>query len=100
MAELNRILVDKFSIDEAISFEALEENKTNQEFLNNHLIKMEKVFENFPKLGLNSRKLELFLNGVNLTFNFSDGVYNIYSNEKYIGLGIVKNKLLKRDVIL
>jgi tRNA pseudouridine55 synthase len=100
MAELNRIMVDKFSIDESISFEVLEENKTNQEFLNKHLIKMEKVFENLPKLELNSRKLELFLNGVNLTFNIVDGVYNVYSNEKYIGLGIVKNKLLKRDVIL
>jgi tRNA pseudouridine55 synthase len=99
MASLNRILVDKFSIDEAILFETLEENKSNPEFLKEHIIKMEDVFDNFPKLELNSRKLELFLNGVNLTFKEKDGLYNIYSNKKYIGLGTIKNEFLKRDVI-
>ena len=36
-----------------------------------------------------------------LTFELEDGIYNIYTQEnKYLGLGIVKNKLLKRDVII
>ena len=62
---------------------------------------MEKVFENLPKLILNSRKLELFLNGVLLTFKNPEGVYNIYDeNSNYIGTGIIKNELLKRDIIL
>jgi tRNA U55 pseudouridine synthase TruB len=100
MAKLNRILVDKFSIEEAITFETLEENKNNQEFLDSHLIKMENVFVNLPKLEISEKKLEYFLNGVNLTYNFKDGVYNIYNKDKYIGLGIIKNNLLKRDIII
>jgi tRNA pseudouridine55 synthase len=100
MAALNRIFVDKFSIDSAISFEVLEENKSNQKFLDEHLIKMEDVFSYFPKLEINSRKLNLLLNGVKLSVNIEDGVYNIYSDGKYIGLGTVKNELLKRDVII
>ena len=60
---------------------------------------MEEIFNEFPKLELNARKKELFLNGVILTNEVEDGVYNIYSNNQYIGLGIVKDKLLKRDII-
>ena len=98
MCSLNRILVDKFSIDDAIDFETLEKIKDNVE---NKLITMEQVFSNLKKIKLNNRKKELFLNGVMLTFEANDGVYNIYdSSNSYIGLGTVKNNLLKRDVII
>ena len=68
MASLTRTLVDKFTLDNAISFEELEANKSNEEFLEKNIIKMEEVFKKFPKLILNERKQELFLNGVKLTF--------------------------------
>lgn len=98
MSLLNRILVDKFSIEEAIDFETLEKIKDNIE---NKLITMEEVFSNLEKLKLTERKKELFLNGVMLTYNLNDGVYNIYDfNDNYIGLGIIKNNLLKRDIII
>ena len=101
MKSLNRIIVDKFKIEDAIDFETLEKNKDNKEFLEKNIITMEKVFENLPKLILNSRKLELFFNGVLLTFKNPEGVYNIYDeNSNYIGTGIIKNELLKRDIIL
>jgi hypothetical protein len=35
-----------------------------------------------------------------LTIDATNGVYNIYSDKVYIGLGTVKNKLLKRDVVI
>ena len=55
-----------------------------------------------PKIILNERKKELFLNGVMLTFELEENIYRIYSgkNEDFLGLGVVKNSLLKRDVIL
>jgi len=37
---------------------------------------------------------------VQLSFELEDGIYRIYSNQNFIGIGIVKNKLLKRDVIV
>ena len=46
------------------------------------------------------KKTELFLNGVQLTNEFQDGVYKVYNQEKFLGLGIVKDNLLKRDVII
>lgn len=68
MASLKRTLVDKFTLENALSFEELEENKNHQEFLEKNIIKMEEVFKKFPKLILNERKQELFLNGVKLIF--------------------------------
>lgn len=101
MSYLNRIVVDKFKIENAINFETLEENKNNKDFLENNIITMEDIFCDFPKLSLNSRKLELFLNGVMLTFKNEDGIYNVYDeNNNYIGTGTIKNELLKRDIII
>lgn len=93
MKSLNRIKVDKFKIEESFTLEEIEKGKYS-------LIGMEELFQESPQINLNARKLELFLNGVNLTFEVEDGIYNIYSNNKYIGLGIVKDRLLKRDVVI
>lgn len=98
MSSLKRVLVDRFSIDNAIDFETLEKEK---ETVEKRLITMEDVFKDFPKLKLNNRKKELFLNGVMLTFELDDGIYNIYSSQnEYIGTGTVKDKLLKRDIVI
>lgn len=93
MKALNRIKVDKFKIEESFSIEEIEKGNYN-------LLKMEDLFNETPSISLNTRKLELFLNGVSLSFELEDGIYNIYSNNKYIGLGIVRDNLLKRDVII
>ena len=55
---------------------------------------------NYKKIDLNDRKLQLFLNGVMLTFHENDGVYRIYNNQKFIGLGVIKKELLKRDIVI
>lgn len=101
MSSLQRVQVDKFLINNAINFETLENNKNNIEFLKEKIISIEEIFENLDKITLTRRKEELFLNGVILTFELKDGIYNIYTQDnKYLGLGIVKNALLKRDVII
>ena len=95
MSSLRRTRVDKFTLDNALTFEKLENRKEDLSIL----IKMEDIFNDLDELTLNKRKLELFLNGVMLTVELEDGLYNVYSDGKYIGLGTVNNKLLKRDVI-
>lgn len=98
MSKLTRTRVDKFTLENAIMFDELEKGKENIE---NNLIKMEDIFSELPKIALNKRKEELFLNGVMLTFEYEDGLYNIYTaTNNYLGTGTVKNKLLKRDIIL
>lgn len=99
MYELLRIKVDKFTLEEAITFEELEANKSNIE---NKLIKMEQIFSELQRINLPVFKRELFFNGVKLKGfeSFKDDVYNIYISNTYIGLGIVENGALKRDVLL
>lgn len=101
MKNLERTKVDKFEIKDAVSFETLEElYQKNELKQSNCFVEAEKIFIEYQEIELDERKKQLFLNGVRLTFKLNDGVYRIYSNEKFIGIGVIENKLLKRDVIL
>lgn len=95
MKELNRIEVGEFNINQAIDVENLTENDISKKIIN-----IEEIFEKNSSIELAKRKLELFLNGVNLTVQNQNGIYKIYSENKFIGIGIVKDKLLKRDIVI
>ena len=95
MKELQRTRVGTFTIAQSILVEDL-----NEENVQKHIITVEKLFKDFPNIELNARKLELFLNGVKLSFDLQDGIYKIYSNQQFIGIGIVKDKFLKRDIVI
>ena len=96
MKDLKRIQVGEFNIKDSITIEELE----NQEIVSNKFITIEKYFNDYEKIVLNERKLQLFLNGVQLTYELKDGIYKIYKKNEFVGIGTVKNKLLKRDIIL
>lgn len=100
MKSLTRTKVNNFKLENTITFEDLENNKNNEEWLLHNSYTMEEIFDYLPKLELNDRKKELFLNGVQLTFKEKDGLYNIYNNKNYLGTGTIKNELLKRDIII
>lgn len=96
MKELNRTKVDRFCIEDSVFLSdlAMLEDKTGV------LISIEELFEDKEKIVLVDRKAELFLNGVMLAQRLNDGLYRVYQNDKFLGIGIVKRNLLKRDVIL
>ena len=118
MAKLERTRVGQFDIKNSITIEELEkdyknnskqenikriDNIDNQESLKlelPYIIPVEKIFEKNEKVELSKYKLNLFLNGVKITSNNLDGVYRVYCDKKFIGTGIIKEKLLKRDVII
>lgn len=100
MKELQRIQVGDFLIKDTVLIEEVEENICNKEFFEKNFITIEKLFDSKDIINLDNRKLELFLNGVKLTKRYDDGIYRIYNNNKFIGIGIVKDELLKRDIIL
>ncbi len=93
MKELNRTKVGRFKIEDAITLEELENSVETK------IITMEKLLSNLSIINLNEKQIEKFLNGVQITVDKEDGIYNIYTN-KYLGTGIVKNKKVKRDIIL
>ena len=96
MSGLKRLKVGDFSIKNSIAINDALDKKT----IEKHIITIEELFKDKQKIELNSKKLVLFLNGVRLSNENKDEVYRIYNSGKFIGLGIVKNGLLKRDIIL
>lgn len=121
MKELNRIKVGKFWVEEAITLESLKKLEGNQAskienkeetknieinakmevLLNERIITLEQFFQDKPEIILQEQKLQLFLNGVQLTRKEADGIYRIYNESKeFIGIGIIKDNLLKRDIII
>ena len=97
MKDLRRIKVGEFDINDSIEIEAVKEN---EKLLEEKIITIEKFFENKLSIELSDKELELFLNGVKLNKEKQDDIYRIYNQNKFIGLGIIENKKLKRDVIL
>lgn len=109
MKELNRIKVGSFTIEQAISINAIEpialiqgkEEKENANFWEQNLITIEQFFKEKSSLILNERQLTLFLNGVQQTRKEKDDVYKIYNQEnQFIGIGVINKGLLKRDIVL
>lgn len=96
MKDLKRLKVGEFSIENSITIN----EKTTKEDIEKKIITIEKLFENKEKIELDTKKLILFLNGVKLNNNNKDEVYRIYSSNKFIGLGTIKNNILKRDIII
>lgn len=94
MKELKRTRVGEFKIEDAVSLDELESK------LNSNFITFEQYFENTASIKLENKKLQLFLNGVQLSYELEDGIYKIYHESNFIGLGTVKNNLLKRDIVI
>ena len=95
MEELQRTKVNNFRIEDSILLDDI-----TLENAEKNIIKIEKVFKEKDKINLDNKKLEMFLNGVKLTYSLSEDIYRIYNNEHFIGIGILKNGLLKRDIVI
>lgn len=103
MLNLNRIQVGQFNISNSIMIEEPKNQEEEKEFKNiisKNLITIEELFKEKENIELNDKKLELFLNGVRLTQNKPDNIYKIYNKNKFIGIGIIKDNLLKRDIVI
>ena len=93
MKELKRLQVGAFKIEDSITLEKIENGKIN-------IITIEEFFKEKNKIILETKKMQLFLNGVQLTQTLPNDIYKIYDeNNIFIGIGVVNNNLLKRDII-
>ncbi len=101
MKELERTEVGDFKLEQSISIDdVISISESDKNKIEEKIIGIEDLFNNLENIELNKRKLQLFLNGVRLTVDNKPGLYKIYNNNTFIGIGIVKNQLLKRDIIL
>ena len=100
MENLIRLKVGEFSIENSITLEEILNAENPYNVLEKNIITLEEFFKDKETINLNEKRLQLFLNGVNLTEPKQDGIYKIYNNNNFIGTGTLKEQKLKRDIIL
>lgn len=97
MIELQRVQVGEFNISNSVTLEQIQNNPNE---LKKYLITIEDIFKDKENINLDNKKLQLFLNGVQLNTNKEEGIYKIYNDNKFIGIGCVNDNKLKRDIVL
>lgn len=101
MKELRREKVGIFNIDKSIKINDFKEKYLDMEYLNHFFITIEDLFKESEKIKLDKKQLHLILNGVKIKVENENGIYRMYDvNNIFVGIGIVENNLLKRDIIL
>ena len=120
MSSLEREKVGDFEISQAIKLSKIKEiydeanlditkedsvdiksNNIKENVVESNLITIEKFFENKNEILLSPRSFVAFINGVKLMADNVDGIYRIYNiNKEFVGIGIVKNGILKRDIVI
>lgn len=86
----------RFDLADSIAIPEVELHERDMTFFENKIISIEDMFSENEKITLDTKKLELFLNGVKLKTESKDGVYRIYENSKFIGLRRDKDWLFKK----
>lgn len=97
MKELNRTRVGEFEINQAIKISDVENIK---DLSNLKFISIEEFFKNKKSINLNEEKMIKFLNGVKVFVGLEDGIYKVYNNKEFVGIGVVKDKKIKRDIVV
>lgn len=96
MKELRRTKVDQFCIEDSVKLAEIGGSDDKSKFVKS----IEMVFGDKESVVLSEKKTQLFLNGVMLTFDKDDGVYRVYNSDEFVGIGVMKDGLLKRDVVV
>ena len=101
MSTLVRTKVGDFTLDQAIDLEKLK-TLSNEEIESKYFIDIESAFKTYGAITLKTdNELKLFINGMMLVKKRDNDVYRIYNKDnKFIGLGVVQNNILKRDIVL
>ena len=96
MSYLKREKVGEFEISQSIKINEIKDN-----FNLNKLIIIENLFKDKKEIMLSPRSFVAFINGVKLMDDNEDGVYKIYNKDKeFVGIGIIKDGILKRDIVI
>lgn len=97
MTELRRTKTGSFAIEDSIPlYDFL---KLDYIEMLDRIITIEDYYIENKKITLSDDELGKFLNGVKLEVQSSDQIVRVYNKGKYIGLGTVEDKNLKRFII-
>ena len=107
MKELNRTKVGDCKIEDSIKVKELEENILKHNL--SKIITIEELFKEKEKVELTDNEIKKYLNGVQIPVNEiysktnnnnNEEICRVYYKNKFIGLGVIKNEKLKRDIVI
>lgn len=97
MKELNRIQVGEFNIKDSITISQFEEKINNNDF--SSILTLEELFSENKKINLDAENFNKYLNGVKINVDEKNGICRVYWKNEFIGLGVIENNFLKRDIV-
>ncbi len=97
MVDLIRLRNGNFDIKESIPlYDFL---KLNFEEMKKKIISIEDYYSDLKRINMDKVEYTKFFNGVKLEYNEQDKLVKVYENNKYKGLGQIKDGILKRYLI-
>lgn len=97
MIELTRLQTGNFKIEDSIKlYDFL---KLDYEDMLDKIISIDKYFEDKKRVNLDKEMYKEFLNGVKFEVDSGEGIVRVYSENRYRGLGMINDKVLKRYII-
>lgn len=107
LKNLDRLTVGKYKIEDSKTIKSLE--ILDRKDIKKIVLEIEEAFSDFPKTRLEKSRVYYFKNGVRVTNKIKDGLYRVYSfdkengtddsTDKFVGLGLVEDNLMKREYI-
>ena len=97
MVDLIRLKNGNFDIKDSIPlYEFL---KLNFEEMKKRIISIDDYYSDLKRINMDKEEYTKFFNGVKLEYNEQDKIVKVYENNKYKGLGQIKDGVLKRYLI-
>lgn len=97
MVDLIRLRNGNFDIKNSIPlYEFL---KLNFEEMKKRIISIDDYYTDLKRINMDTEEYTRFVNGVKLEYNEQDKLVKVYENNKYKGLGQIKDGILKRYLI-
>lgn len=97
MTELERIKTGNFKIDNSIKlYDFL---KLEYEDMLNRIVSIEEYYKESKKVSMTKDEFTKFINGVKFDINTQESIVRVYFNNKFKGLGIVENNIMKRYIV-
>lgn len=97
MIELTRLQTGNFRIEDSIKlYDFL---KLDYDKMLDKIISLDKYFEDKKKVNLDKDTYIKFVNGVTYDVSSGEGIVRVYAENRYRGLGIIEDKVLKRYII-
>ena len=92
---IRRIATDGFDIKNAVKLDFLENLVNNGDRTEEYLMRPDCALGDIPVINLDDKDTVLYKNGGFIKTGESDGLYRVYSNKNFVGIGQITHGLLK-----